>query len=436
MTSSYWQQDLHDYPTSALPSRAEIAIVGGGLVGLSIGLRLAAAGAEVVLVERERVAAGASGRNGGLLLPGTSELYPPLVERWGRTRARELWALAERGADGLVALVEMLEGDGLDCGWRPEGGLHVASSESEAEALRLGAKWLAEDGFDARWLERDALADYSDLELPPGLEGALLVPRGGCLHSGRLLSALAMRATRVGLKVVEATRVLKIDGTGEGSATETGADTGHPAHLIADRDAEHGGLRLMCEGGTLEARQVVVAANAWAARLLPALDGTIQAVRGQVLATAPLPPRRFRGGWSLNEGYEYLQQTDSGRLVVGGMRWTAADRELGYDRHETNPRIQSRLDAFLGASWPELVDSSSGEVPIAHRWAGIMAWTPDRMPLIGAVPGLAGCWMACGFSGHGVPYAMLAAEILASRIEGGAVLAGSRAFDPARFPAP
>lgn len=367
-------------------------MVGGGLVGCTLALTLAEAGARPLLLERARLADGASGRNGGLLLPGTSELYGPLRRRWGAERAAALWRASTEGGRRLAARMAELEAAGWDCGWRPEGGLHAATSEAEAEELRRDAAALAEAGVDAPWLPREALARYSDLPLPPDVRGALLVPGGGGLHSGRLVTAHAAAAAEAGARIVEGVEVAEI------------------AH--AD-----GGLRLSTSAGPLRAGHAIVATNAWAGRLLPDLAARVTPVRGQVLATAPLPPRRIRGAWSLNQGYEYLQQRPDGRIVLGGMRWTAPDGEVGRDRAEPEPAIQARLDAWLAESWPGLLAAASrgrtgAAPPVERRWGGIMAWTPDRMPLIGALPGRHGIFLACGFSGHGLPFAPLAAELL------------------------
>ena len=394
---SHWHNSLHAYPLADLPTEAELVIVGAGIVGCSVALQLAEAGMRPVLVERDHVASGASGRNGGLLLPGTSELFGPLAQRWGMERATELWGIATDGALRLVNRIERLEAAGLDCGWHAEGGLHVATSEDEAAELVDDATMLAAAGFDCRWLDRSELANWSDLPLHASFQGALLVPGGGCLHSGRMVTALAAAAVEAGARIVEGVEVIEVRDDGEGATV------------------------LETSSGVVRADKVIFTTNAWVGRLLPKVAEIITPVRGQVLATAPLPPRRIRGGWSLNHGYEYLQQRPDGRLVLGGMRWTAHDREVGHEQAEAEPGIQARLDDWLGETWPRLIglDATAEHPPVERRWGGIMGWTPDRMPLIGPVPSRPGLWLACGFSGHGVPFAPLAAEMLLGELKGG-----------------
>jgi glycine/D-amino acid oxidase-like deaminating enzyme len=191
----------------------------------------------------------------------------------------------------------------------------------------------------------------------------------------------------------------------------------------------------MADGRTLRAGAVVLAANAWVGRLLPApLDRVITPVRGQVLATPQLPPRRIRGAWSLNDGYEYLQQLPDGRVVLGGLRPRAEDREVGQAEPELHPLLQAGLVDWLRRAWPDLdLPPTEKNGPELRRWAGVMAFTPDRLPLIGAVPGMAGVWMAAGFNGHGLPFAPLAARFLAPAIAGRGLPEDAAPFRPERW---
>lgn len=440
--SSLWHAGLPDARSNAnVPSKADVVVVGGGLSGLWIALALAEADRPPLVLERRHIAAGASGRNGGLLLPGTSELYADLAARHGRQAARLLWRWALDGAADLVAAIE---GCGIDCDWRPEGALHAAWSEPEAEQLIECARLLAEDGFPGAWLDRRQLEPWLDVPLPEPVHGALHLPDGGAFHSGRLVAGLADAASRRGATLVEGVDV-------RGVAVSSGG-----------RD-----LRVETDRGPVRARAVVVATNAWLSELLPDLAAACVPVRGQVLSTAPLPRRVVRGAWSLNAGYEYLQQLSDGRIVLGGMRWAAPDREVGHLEPEIRSEIQDRLELWLRDSLPAL------DPTVERRWAGPMCWTADRLPLVGAVPpraqassrspagdrpapapapaastraranakaraegagaGHEGVWVAAAYSGHGVPIAPAAARLIAAALTGapsGAEVA--KLVDPSR----
>ena len=133
-------------------------------------------------------------------------------------------------------------------------------------------------------------------------------------------------------------------------------------------------------------------------------------MRGQVLATEPLPELLYDRPHYARWGYDYWQQLPDRRLILGGRR----DADLENERtavEETTPVIQARLDAFAG----EL----AGRPPrITHRWAGIWGETPDRLPLAGRVPGSDRLWVAGGYSGHGNVLGFACGDLVARAILG------------------
>lgn len=437
---SLWLADRPPPPPAPaeLPHRADVVVIGGGLSGVWLALALAEAGRPPLVLERTHLAAGASGRNGGLLLPGTSELYDALAARHGRDAARVLWRWAVDGAADVVAAIARY---GIDCDWRPEGALHAATGDDEAARLRAGAAMLAADGFAAAWLSADEIAPWLDVPCPPDVRGALHLPDGGAFHSGRLVAGLAAAAAAGGATFIEGVDVRGIAGAGVGTPAVIDARRGTAAPLTRKvRDP----LVIDTDRGPITAEVVVVATNAWLPELLPGLGDAVVPVRGQVLATAPLPTRAVRGAWSLNDGYEYLQQLSDGRLVFGGMRWAAPDREVGplCVASDVNDALHARLDGWLADNFPTLAASTT----IAHRWAGPMCWTADRLPLVGPVVGpslgrhgdgdddaaTARLWVAGAYSGHGVPVAPAAARLVAAGLTGRPLPAAARLVDPNR----
>src|SRR5436309_13734102 len=91
MSIPYWKPIAERYP-GALPDKADVLVIGGGITGVSLMHHLAARGIDAVLVERSHLASGASGRNAGFLLAGVAENYAQAVRVYGRERAREVWA--------------------------------------------------------------------------------------------------------------------------------------------------------------------------------------------------------------------------------------------------------------------------------------------------------------------------------------------------------
>ena len=335
---------------------------------------------EAILLEAaEDLAVGASGRNAGFLLAGVAACYADAVALYGRSLAAEIWAYTSESRERWFSVL------GAAAEIRRRGSWTVAVDPVEADQLQLSAQLLAEDGFEAEWLAR-----------PGGLEafqGALLNPRDGELHPARAVGALAgPHEERIALGAAV-------------EALEVGA----------------GRVRLRVGSSVVVCERVVLATNAWTARLATGLP--IEPVRAQMLATAPTSvPLVYRPAYA-DRGYQYWRQRADGRLLVGGYR----NRSLAAERTaEALPsaEIQQHLDGHL-----DLI--SAAGLPVTHRWAGTMGFSPDSLPLVGAVPDLPGVYVCGGYSGHGLGFALESARRLAAFMEGGP--APPAWLDPGRF---
>lgn len=358
----------------------DVAIVGGGIAGSSVAQALAGQGLRVALLEGDAIASRASGRNGGFVITSLADSYAAVSAQKGRGVAREVWRVNTDNRERLAGLIRDL---GLDCSFARPGSYCAAASPPEAERLERSAAMLREDGFDATWLPPEEARERIGLA---GLQGALFCPGDGQVHPARLTRGLARAAEARGVQVFEGARVERLE---------------------RPRGAEPWGL--VGAGFRVEAGHVVLAANAFSPALHPWFGQVLSPVRGQVLATAPLPvPPRVAGPVYANEGYEYWRLHE-GRLVLGGMRPIAREEEVGLEER-LNPRVQAALDRFLAQQFPGL------KAQVTHRWAGIMDFSADGLPLVGPVPGEERLHTAVGFTGHGMGYATMTAAWLAAGI--------------------
>lgn len=392
---SYWLTTIPRLKTPGpLPTRAQVVVVGGGIMGVSIAYWLARSGAHTLLLERGGLASGATGRNAGIVSPGTTENYLTTCATLGDQAGKAIWQFTEDSAALLKRLV--LE-ERLEVDYRNEGSHALALTIEEEATQQRTIDRLEQDGFDLEWLDRAALQDRVGLPLPPDIRGARFNPRGAVAHSGRLVQALAQAAIRHGATIRQGVTV-------EGLGDQTVA-------------TQH---------GVVQADHIILALNAYTGVLLPELSSIITPVRGQMRATQPLPMRVFPGAWSANAGGEYWQQTTNGSFVLGGMRRRASDQDKGYTHSQLNPVVQAALDEFVAHYFPSLAST-----PVTHRWAGIMGFTPDATPLIG--PLRPGVWIAGGCTGHGMPFTTEAGRQLAHWICRGAPDRDMSPFDPGRF---
>jgi glycine/D-amino acid oxidase-like deaminating enzyme len=326
--------------------RVDVAVVGGGVTGLACARALALAGTSVRVLEGRTAGSGASGRNGGFALRGTALPYDqkPLPD-------------VMRFTEEALARVRELAGDAF----RPVGSLRVANSEAELEELHAEGSAIAADGFAVELRGRD--------ELPAAVRGfglgGLWHPPDGALDQGRWVRRLAVLAADAGAAIAEGTRVTALDGTSV-----------HTDH------------------GTVDADRVLVATDGYGDGLLPELESAVTSVRGQVVATEPVEGEVLPCPLYSRYGYDYVQQRADGRLVAGGRRDTNLDGET-TSVERTTDEIQRQLEVLLG----ELTGGKPP--PITHRWAGLMGFTEDSLPLVGELPGRPGVWIAAGYSGHG-----------------------------------
>jgi len=385
-----------DFPRSlwlsrpGTPVEVGTAVIGGGVVGLSTAWwlsRLAPEGHRVLVLEAENLAARASGRNAGFLLTGTPEPFTALAEEIGRDAALALWHRTRENRE--LVRGELLDSGRVDADFLPEGSwlAALAAEEGQEEALEASCAELRGEGFDdLHWRPAAEVAEASGSRR---LGGAIHQPRDGGLDPVRLCRGMAADAAS----------------RSEGFAVRTGAR----AHAI--EPAADGRVLLTAAGGQVLAERVLVAVNALAGELLPHLAAEVTPVRGQMFASEP-GDRPLAGVWYINDGHEYLRQLADGTVVLGGARQTAAGEERGHVESPT-AKVQGALQTFLTDAFPHL----DGR-PIAHRWAGTMAFTPDGLPRFGDVPDVPGASYAVGFNGHGMSLGFVTGRHLARGLLG------------------
>jgi gamma-glutamylputrescine oxidase len=352
-----------------------VAIVGGGVTGCSCALTLAEAGLRVRVHEAREVAGGASGRNGGFALRGAAAPYDVARAELGAERAASLWRLTERALERLAALA----GDAF----RQTGSRRLAADAEEATSLVAEYEALRGDGFDVEWQHE------LNGRLAGRFDGAIFHAGDGSIHPARWVRRLAVRAANAGAEIREHDPVTSVD--------------------------------------ELEADQVVLATDGYTHGLLEALDRVVRPTRGQVIATEPLDEEYFACPHYARHGYDYWQQTEDLRLVLGGLRDSALQEEWTA-KEATTPGIQARLEAFAA----DLV----GQPPkITHRWSGIFGTTADRLPVAGRAPEDDRVWVSCGYTGHGNVLGLACGELVANGILGRDA-PELELFDPTRLLAP
>lgn len=302
---------------------ADLCVIGLGGSGLTAIAAALDAGLSVVGLDAGSVASGAAGRNGGLLLAGTARFYHQAVATLGRERARSLYQLTVVEIDRLLA---------ADAGsTRRTGSLRIASSAEE----------LADCEQQLATMRADELA----VERYEGVEGnGLLIPADAVFNPLTRCRKLVAQCVQRGANCFESS----------------------PAMDIA--------LRLVrTPHGSVTCEHILVAVDGGLENVLPALRDRVRTARLQMLGTAPTTeitvPRPVYARW----GYEYWQQLNDGRIVLGGFRDTAIEDEWTASA-EPSQAIQHRLETFLR-------EHLGVHAPITHRWAAAVGYTTSGLPI-------------------------------------------------------
>jgi len=323
--------------------RADVVIVGGGIMGLSTALHAARLGLSVQVLEAGEIGQGASGLNGGQVIPGLK--YDPewLLEHFGSERGEALVNFAASTAD---AVFDLIRDEKLAVPFVRNGWIQAAHTELALKAAaNRDRQWQAR-GADVRLLSAAEIASMTGAR---GYLGGWLDRRAGVIDPLAYTSELARVVAAAGVRIAERSKVVRL-------ANAAGV------------------WRISTENGPeLQARAVVLATNAYTDGLIPGLAETIVPLHSFQIATAPLASelaaRILPEGQAVSDSRRilvYYRKSADGRLVLGGRGRMALPTSAGDWAH---------LERALLRLYPLL----SG-IAIEKRWFGRVAMTPDHLP--------------------------------------------------------
>jgi glycine/D-amino acid oxidase-like deaminating enzyme len=358
-----------DRSRTEIGGQVDVAVVGAGLTGLSAALHLARKGAKVEVFERERVAWGASGRNGGMATTGMSIGFRDAIARYGFPSARAYFLAYNDAIDTLEKLVGE---EGIDCNFARTGKMNLAAKPAHFDGLRKTHEVLAERlGYETFLVPKGQLRSEIGSD---HYHGAMVDPKGAGLHVGKFTRGLAESAARLGATIHEQAGVEQVRRLG-----------GTKHELVTSR-------------GTVQADQVLVATSGYTDRPFRWLQVRIAPVGSFIIVTEPLgkemcdqllPTRRMASD-SKNLLY-YFRITPDHRLLFGGRARFAMSNP---NSNEKSGRI---LHKAMTSVFPQLADAR-----VDYCWGGQVDMSLDRMVHAGEKDGL---FYSVGYSGHGVQMA-------------------------------
>ena len=368
-----------------LSASADVAIVGGGLVGCFAGYFLRARGRSVIIIEKGTAGAAASGSNfGNLRLQGRHPAQFPLS-----LRAQAIWE-------------ELPRLSGEACGLLACGHLYLGLAAGDQAKLEDAAREALAAGLDVELLTGAAARGRWPM-LSSLVTGVSWSKRDAVAEPRRVAPIVARLAVRAGAKLLEHTKVERIEVRGGRFAVST------------DR------------GGTIRSDHLINAAGAW--------GGEIAAACGEPVplfaAGPPLFLLRSEQPWqgpSLHaiDGTLLLRPGEGGAAVAGAFPRVKADLATGVARVPDDRLLQGL--ARLKAVVPGLGRLAPGRV-----WSGVEGYLPDMLPVIGRSGTMPGLVHAFGFSGHGFQLAPGVGAVLAELIATGVTETPIETFSPTRF---
>jgi len=345
----------------------EFLIVGGGVIGMMTALQLADAGHGVTLLERGRCGREASWAGGGIVSP----LYP-----WRYTRPISALSRWSEGFYPELAL-RLLEETGIDPEYRQKGLLYLGV-EDEARAM----DWAREVGKPLERVDADFLY-RKEPQAAPGFGDALWMPTLGSIRNPRLGQAL--RARLAAMPRVTLEEDVTVTGLRVADGRVTGVDS---------------------EQGRWSAERVIVCGGAWSAGLLVSagVELPVRPVKGQMILFRAPPGLVERV--VLLDG-RYVIPRGDGRVLAGSTL-----EEAGFDTSTSESARASLRDSAIRII-PALADCE-----VEHHWAGLRPGSPDGVPMIGAVPGLANLYVNAGHFRNGLVLAPASTHLLVDELLG------------------
>lgn len=375
-----------NYPELEGDIRADVVIVGGGFTGINTALELAEKGLKVAVIEAEKVAYGATGRNGGQVtgsLSGDEAMRKQMRNKLGTQVDQYIWDLRFRGHDIIKNRVEKYA---INCDLK-FGHLHAAYKPSHMTELSANYNEAVKYGMgdQVELLSREQMPDYLETDI---YHGALYNKKNMHLHSLNLCLGEAKAAESLGTLIFENSAVIHID---HGSAK---------AGILP---------KVITAKGTVTANTVMLAGNAYHRLERMKMSGKIFPAAGGIVTTEPLGEEvaniinpKDLAVYDCRFVLDYYRMTADNRLLFGG--------GANYSGRPSR-NIEAEMRPALEKTFPRLKG-----VKIDFQWSGMMGISINRIPQLGKLSD--NVFYAQGYSGHGIATTHIVSEIMAKAITG------------------
>lgn len=389
MAHSQWlhdvRQDAESYPIASGDLKFDVAIVGGGFVGLwtSIFLKQLEPSVRVAVFEKDQVGHGASGLNGGFLM----SWWPKLASLRTMCGADDALWLADQTSESVSAIGTFLQEHGIDAEFTESGWIWSATVAQHAGSwngiVDLCRKLGRETVFQELSREDVAHRTGSDIHIAGVLER-----KSGTIHPGKLVTGLAKVARKLGVEIFEDSPILHFERTSP-SILRT-----RRARIVGDK--------------------VVLATNAWTTEIRELSDYVFN-LASSVIATEKMPDLLSRIGWTGGESIadsqslvNYYRTTRDGRIIFG-----QGGGSILYSGRSLSQKLRFENDIANTISDFNRIYPMLRDVVIEKSWSGPIDRSYNGLPLIGRLQSSPNIFYGYGWSGNGVNPSRIGGRILA-----------------------
>jgi gamma-glutamylputrescine oxidase len=377
LNNSYYQATANRWetqPVFAGESEYDVAVIGGGFTGLSAALACAEKGLKVVLLEAKTIGFGASGRNGGQLIPGLRWSMREIDAEFGRERSQAIFDLAYGAVDRVKGQIAK---HGIQCDLK-SGHLEAAYKPAHFDAMQRDADFLEREfGWQSEVVQPKDVGQHIN---GGGYHGGIYDPKGGHFHPLNYALGLAEACKAAGVHIFENDLSFYFDFGDE--------------------------IEVVSQNSNIWVKHLIMATDTWMHDQFSELDRYTIPIMNYNVATAPL------ANWQ-----DFLPSdaavADS-RFVLNYFRLSADKRLIfgGGEKYVQTPPadIAGFVRKHIAAVFPSLANT-----PIDYAWGGAVGVTMNRLPHIGRKGNV---FFAHGFSGHGALITTLAGELLAEAVTG------------------
>lgn len=360
----------------------DVAIIGGGYTGLSTAYHLQEKGYNTVVLEKGKVGSGASGRNGGELIPGFPGVtIEDLAKKKGFETAKLLWDLS---LSSINLTEDIIRKNNIDCDFTRNGDFRPAYKTSHLDNLKREVEYMVRKLHfeDMKIIEKSEMHNELDSQF---YDGGRLNLKGGHYHPLKYALGLAHIAEEKGAVIYENTEAMKV------------------------KKKPRKGYEIITSEGNVIAQHVTVATNAYSGNVNKKIKKSIVPVESIMIATEPLGEKvatsLIRNNRAVSDSKRllyYFRLTADHRLAFGG-----SGRSFSSRGQEA---MFKKLHQGMIKVFPQLKNAR-----IEYRWGGKVGFTKEMLPFIGQLRN--GIHFAFGFGGRGASLATLFGKMLADQID-------------------